>query len=264
MGDYCAAQWATTLEHNGLGSFDALWQQEIGWVEEPNQRRGGWSGVSRCELQLPQGGQVAVYIKRQQNHTYKSLRHPIKGELTFSREFNNIQLYEQLAIPSLEVLYFAQRRVGQDRRAILMTAELVGYRSLDLLVDDWQQHGWPERKVLNRVIYCCADLLGRLNRAHLQHNCLYPKHLFVRLGDGEVDVRVIDLEKTKRKNRVEDAMLRDLDTLNRHSPLWRRSDRLRFLLAYQGETRLNASIKMLWFTLEQRLKTKRIRQQGAS
>ena len=45
MKEYQANDWEQLAHSNGLDSFDAIWTLDIGWFEEPNQRRGGWSGV---------------------------------------------------------------------------------------------------------------------------------------------------------------------------------------------------------------------------
>ncbi len=41
-------------------------------------------------------------------------------------------------------------------------------------------------------------------------------------------------------------MLRDLDTLNRRSPGVKATERLRFLLAYYGERRVDSRVRTTW------------------
>ena len=55
MPDYVANDWEAVARANGLDSFESVWALDIGWFEEPNERRGGWSGVSRPEVELPDG-----------------------------------------------------------------------------------------------------------------------------------------------------------------------------------------------------------------
>jgi hypothetical protein len=45
-------------------------------------------------------------------------------------------------------------------------------------------------------------------------------------------------------------MLRDLDTLNRHSPAWSRTDRLRFLLAYLKRHAVDSKVRKVWQRLQ--------------
>ena len=82
-------QWQEIFSANKLDSFDAIWNLDTEWFEEPNQRRGGWSGVIKVDLDTPEG-KSCVFIKRQENHISKTLLHPIRGILTFEREFENI------------------------------------------------------------------------------------------------------------------------------------------------------------------------------
>lgn len=253
MPDFIAHDWKPLLEANGLGSFEAIWALDIGWFEAPNERRGGWSGVSRCDLDRPQGGSTGVFIKRQQDHVFRSLRHPVRGMLTFEREFANLQRYRSLGIPTLEPVYFAVRTVDGHRRAILITRELSGYISLEQWVESKTTELQERRELVARV----ATVAARLHRNHLQHNCLYPKHVFVGEADGRMDVRIIDLEKTKWRLSRARASLRDLDTLNRHSPHWSRSDRLRFLLAYYRKEGGDARVRRMWRELAARMHNKR-------
>ena len=62
MKDFINERWRPILAHTGLTDFNALWDLEAEWFEEPNHRRGGWSGVARCELDLPEGGQRAILV----------------------------------------------------------------------------------------------------------------------------------------------------------------------------------------------------------
>ncbi len=57
---------------NGESRFDFYWRQQGEWVEEPNQRRGGESGVQR----LNDASGKLLYAKRQVGHIYRSLLHP--------------------------------------------------------------------------------------------------------------------------------------------------------------------------------------------
>ena len=127
----------------------------------------------------------------------------------------------------------------------MITKELAGYRSLREIEQDWQRRGWPSRGERLPLLYAVADLLRRMHACHLQHNCLYPKHVFLRCDLGQWAARVIDLEKTKRPWLRSVAQVRDLSTLSRYSTAWSRSDRLRFFLRYLGQQRLTRGAKHL-------------------
>jgi len=246
MQDYSAKDWEAVARANGLDDFEVLWALDIGWFEEPNERRGGWSGVSRHEVELPDGHHEGVFIKRQQNHTTRSWLHPVRGIQTFRREFLNLMLLQSFGVPTLDVLYFAERKSGADRRAILISRELAGYASLDSCLGYWNRQGYPDRAIWHETLQRIAAAARRMHQYRMQQNSFYPKHIFIGELDGHVDIRLLDFEKAKRRWRSESALLRDLDTLNRHSQGGSMTDRLRFLLAYHEQRRVNARVRKTW------------------
>ena len=245
MKDYFPNPWREILRHNNLDHFDDLWNLQVGWFKPPNKRRGGWSGVSRCELDLPEGGTVGMFLKRQENHITRTVLHPF-GLSTFIREIQNILRFKKAAIPALEPIYFAVRKGKGDLRAILCTEALDDYEPLEEIVARWSREGWPSRKNRQRLMQAVAAVMSRMHDHKIQQNCFYPKHIFVRCSDTAIDVRIIDLEKAKVKLLRRYATFRDLYALNRHAPGWTRTDRLRFLLLYLGRDRLDREAKTLW------------------
>lgn len=231
--------------HNSL-NFDLLWHLYTNWFEEPNIRRGGWSGVIKHPIQIDSEA-VDVFIKRQENYLSKTLFHPFKGEATFYKEYRNIQRLTKKNIPTLNALFFGQR----GTKAILVTTALNDYEPLDiaaLKLDRLQK-----RALLTEV----AKNLKLLHQYHYQHNCLYPKHIFVKYVDGTWRVRFIDLEKLKWQLFKRNAIHRDLITLYRHSDSnWSKKDRLFFFRAYQQEKKLSPRSKKLWRKLQIKNATK--------
>lgn len=258
MRDYVDPAWSAALNSQGLDSFAALWALQAAWFEPPNQRRGGWSGVMRIELDGPDGMPHGLFLKRQENHTRRTLRHPISGEPTFAAEMRNLLALRQAQVPTLEPVYYAQRKVDGKWRAMLVTRELVGFTPLHEWVQRWQESGWyTTRGLRQRVIDHGAPLLRRMHRTGHVHNALHPKHVFLAIDDaGMVQMRLIDLEKMRRQPWVARAALRDLDSLNRRSRGWSRTDRLRFLLRYLGQPRLDAAGRRLWAGLVTRARKK--------
>jgi hypothetical protein len=250
MKDFIDERWRVILAFNGLEGFDALWTLDAAWVEAPNhggRRRGGWSGVARCELCLPDGGRAAIFLKRQENYNARSLLHPLYGAPTLLREFQRIMAYRERAIPTLEPVYFGMRGHGQAQRAILATAELTGFVPLDVYERNWPREGLPPRRERLGVLRAVADLLREMSVHRIWHGCFYPKHVFIRMGaDGSAEARVIDLEKSRWRPFFMCA-LRDLYSLNRYvSPAWSRADRVRFFKRYLDIPRMNACAKCLW------------------
>lgn len=248
MNEFVAEEWKTVLQAQGLDGFEAFWALEADWFEPPNRRRGGWSGVTRIEVSGPDGRPTGLFLKRQENHDRLTLRHPLRGEPTFAAEIRNIHAMQRVQVPSLEPVYYAQRMLAGRWRVILVTRELLGYRPLDAWTADWYAvDRGVSRKTRLQTIAICAQILRRLHRAGFVHNAMHPKHIFLRVDGREgVDARLIDLEKMRRKPFLARRAQRDLDSLNRRSRHWSRTDRLRFLKAYLGMDRLDAAGRATW------------------
>ena len=256
MQEYQASDWKALASNNGLDSFDAIWALDIGWFEEPNQRRGGWSGVSQAEFVLPDGDHAGVFIKRQQDHTARTLAHPLAGVLTFSREFHNLNRLHACGVPTLDILYFAERKLDGKRQSILITRALSGYQSLDVCIKNWQQTGWPDKLAWHQFIDRLAGIARLMHQHRIQHNCFFPKHVFLKDINAQLDIRLLDLEKAKHTFCAEQAMLRDLDSFNRRTLGVTTTDRLRFLLAYYGQQRIDSQVRKTWKKLVRQMRRK--------
>ena len=243
--DYVSSEWRETLKANGLESFERIWPvDEEAWFEPPNHARGGWSGVTRQTLSMPDGGQVGIFVKRQENHVYRSWRRFFRPTATLEREFRNCQRFRELGIPSMEPIYYSERKVDGKLRAILITRELEGYHSLDSA--EYRPIRQIERSERRHLIASLADSIRQMHAHHFQHTCLYPKHLFVKKNpDGTLDARFIDLEKTRWLPFRRWIATRDLDSLQRHAEGWSQTDRLRLFLAYRQEKKLSPASKRL-------------------
>ena len=224
------------LTANGLGGFDELWTLEVAWHEAPNERRGGWSGVSRHVLL----DGTAVFVKRQDNHLCRTIRHPVRGIPTFYREYANILHLRKLRIAAVEALYYGDRNTDDHWRAILVTRALDEFVSLDEWNDRHPEGSSPLRQSVIKVV---AQACARLHHHRLQHSCLYGKHLFIKclpMADGavlgEADVRFIDLEKLRKGVSRKRVGAHDIDQLMRHTPGWSALDRETFLAAYRAQS----------------------------
>lgn len=256
MTEYFEDNSRKMLTENNLDSFEKIWQLKVDWFEEPNIRRGGWSGVVKINLNTPQG-KIGVFIKRQENHVTKSPLHPIKGQPTFEREFKNILRLQKYNIPTLEPVYFSKRNHQGNLQAILVTKELTGYTSLDS--DRLLSYGdlIENKQHKNNLLKAVADTLRTMNQHHFQHNCFYLKHVFVKPTENEWDVRIIDLEKLKRTVFKKNAVFRDLFTLHRHAQGWSKKDHVRLFKYYVEEEKLSDSSKTLWRLIEKKVLSKR-------
>lgn len=223
MSDFIAAADRALLARHGLASYEALWALQLEAVDEPNTERGGWSSVYRLDL-----GEAAFYLKRQSNHLTRNLLHPF-GEPTFAREFRNIQRYQALGIPALQAAFFAERRLPGERRAILLTRALDGWRDLDSLLATWGERPEAQRAGILRA---CAELALRLHGAGQMHGCFYPKHIFLKEEGGAFSAQLIDLEKTRPLLFGVRDRVKDLEPLLRRAAVWSEAEVRQLLMAY--------------------------------
>ena len=197
-------------------TFQRWWDAQGEWVEVPNQRRAGESGVQRVRLR----GQPLLYCKRQVGHLYRSLTHPF-GRPTALRELRALQAFSQAGVRVPQVIYCGARQQAGQWQAMLVTAELEGFVSLE----HWYRDGLADYYgplTHQRMLTAVGVALSRIHRAHWQHGSCYPKHIFLKVhgvGDAAwVEVALLDLEKSRRRLRRHAAARHDLRQLHRHCP----------------------------------------------
>ena len=127
---YCNPDWQSTLEAQQFATFDQIWDYPIDWIDEPNRNRGGWSGVG-CVQVVFHNKPVTLFVKKQLNHTTRTLLNPIQGEPTFATEYHAIRFLQDHGLTAPNVVFFGQRNVKEGQQAILVTEMLAGYQPLD-------------------------------------------------------------------------------------------------------------------------------------
>lgn len=217
------------LETNHLAEFDQLWDLKTEWFEEPNYRRNGWSGVIKYPLVDSNGETSWVFIKRQENHNCKTAAHPIEGVPTFQREYQNIKHLNNNNIPTLTTLYYSERRIKGKNQAILITQSLEGYESFEQFFAGEKNSDLPQR---DEIMALSGQIIRKMHDAHFRHNCLYAKHLFVKVDAEEVDVRLIDLEKLKWLPFLQQVRKNDLSRLIRRGEPMTHNDLQNILSSY--------------------------------
>ena len=236
MSDFLASADLALLERHGLNGFDQLWTLQLDAVDEPNTGRGGWSSVFRLELEGK-----GYYLKRQANYLTHTLHSPF-GEPTFAREFRNISRYQKLQIPALQAVYYGERKVDGQRRAILMTRALDDWSDLDSLLAQWPQLDLPRRQGILRA---CGELARTLHAAGQVHGCFYPKHIFLRERGGNWQAQLIDLEKTRPLLFGQRDRIKDLEPLLRRAAVWSEAD-IRLLLAAYLDQPADSALVQTW------------------
>lgn len=227
-----------------LDGFEPLWHKQIAWFEEPNHRRGGWSGVGQLIL-ASDNGELNVFVKKQQNHGRRTLLHPINGEPTFRREFARLTFLEAQDIKAPKVVFYGERKIDDQACAILATETLLDFEPLDVVTQRWFSTEQKTRQQKRQLLKTVASTVRAFHEAGLVHRALYPKHLFVKNAEIQPEVAFIDLEKARFSWLFLYRAYFDLAALNRHAENWSGSDRLYFFLQYFQVPALNKTLRFL-------------------
>ncbi|WP_210640274.1 lipopolysaccharide kinase InaA family protein [Pseudomonas sp. Tri1] len=224
-----------------LDDFEHFWSQQGEWVEEPNVRRGGESGVQRIK---GKDGKL-LYAKRQTGHIYRSWLHPF-GRPTVLREQDALLALTRLGVRVPQLVFCgAQRDPVHKWRALLVTQALEGFEE----IEHWYAAGGRERHgeaVHDQILLALAENLARMHKGRWQHGCIYIKHVFVRVtGEGEAakaEVALLDFEKCRQRLTARRAASHDMKQLRRHSSF---SDADWKKLVYLYEAAFGSAIKGL-------------------
>jgi serine/threonine protein kinase len=227
-----------------LDGFEPIWHKHIDWFEEPNHRRGGWSGVGQLALSYDDG-ELSVFVKKQQNHGRRSLLHPFEGEPTFRREYKRLVFLEKKQVKAPKVVFYGEQRIEQQACAILATESLLGFEPLDIVTEQWYTVQRKTRQQKRYLLKTVAAALRAFHQTGLVHRALYPKHIFIKNAASQPEVALIDLEKARFNPLFYYRAFFDLAALNRHADYWSKSDRLFFFLQYFQAERLNHVLRFI-------------------
>jgi tRNA A-37 threonylcarbamoyl transferase component Bud32 len=181
------------------------------WVEEPNVRRGGESGVKRI---WTSDGHM-LYRKQQAGHIHRTLLHPL-GYPTAMRERRVLLDCKEIGVRVPELVYADCRKMNGQWQALLITHALDSFSSLEDCYARGDDLRWGEA-LHQQVLQEVGRTLARFNQDRWQHGCLRMKHLFVRVEDQQIEAALIDLEKSRRLLTKGRAARHDIAQLKRHS-----------------------------------------------
>ncbi len=192
-------------------AFDRWLELPGEWVEEPNIRRGGESGVKR----VVSNSGTLLYRKQQVGHIYRPLHHPL-GYPTAMRERQVLEACAALNVRVPKLVYADCRKVAGVWQALLVTEALEGFSSFEECYERGDEQQWGEA-LHRRIMHELGAMLARFNGDRWEHGCLRLKHIFVRVQGEQIEVATLDLEKSRRHFSATRAARHDIQQLKRHS-----------------------------------------------
>jgi len=232
---WVSPKWKEALGKAGLLNIEAVSKRKFEWFEEPNRRRGGWSGVSRIVLNpnATLEDQKAVFLKIQQNHFYRTPTKLFHKKLTFEREYDVLRQLSSVCDSTPEVVLFAKWRSSPDFGATLVTKALDDW----LPLNDWLcgKKGLtaPDEATLLKVLDTIAAASRKIHQAGWIHMGYSAKHLFLMpLSDGSFKSCAIDHEKSRKHILSNYRTIKDCSHFLRHTPKLTDAQKLYYLRTY--------------------------------
>lgn len=181
---------------------DYLLELDLPFFQDPNQRRGGWSGVSLVEC-----GKHKYFVKRQCNHTYREPRRLYRRTPTLRREHRNMLRVRRLGLVTPDIILYGER----GRNAVLVTGALEGYVDLVTWLADSR-----DSQARHRFFQALIAQLQTLHGAGFHHGCLYGSHIMVKAGTIPA-IAFLDLENLRWTPRRAHNASKDIGQLFRHT-----------------------------------------------
>lgn len=213
------------LHSKGFHNFEDFWRLPHHFVDSINYRRGGWSAVSR--LEIAEGAQTRVfYVKRQENQFRYSVQHPL-GALTFIHEVEAIKRNQACSLAAPELSCWGSRKQERGSQGLLVTSAITFTSLADLIAAN------PDWSLMLTVLRHCSGEILKMHRLGIQHGALYPNHIFINTGSGEI--KFIDFERSRKRSRPRFAVRADLTQLVRRLDKIPEIARQALLQAYQKD-----------------------------
>jgi len=184
-----------------LDNFEALWSLPRDWVEPVNIRKGGWSGVVQVTLDG-----VTFYVKRQHGQRRRGRSFPWASRPTYFHEYQTLKYLAALGVPVVQWALYAER--GDD--AVLVTRAASGFVDLKALT------AMGDGPLLTKAACRISETLSLMHRTGWQHGACYPAHILIH--PGTLQIRLIDLERSRHRWLRRSACKADLDQLHRRAP----------------------------------------------
>jgi len=249
-GDHVFAQpgWESLLREHDLFSTSAFHACQQGVVV----RQGTGSEVLRLELN-GRGPARTLFLKKQWIATSAQFRNRIFRGTVFGmtrvrREFENLQRLRDWGLNApAPVAYSEERRFAWLIRSSLLTEGVPNPVGLDLFIRDHLPTLSPgeQRRERGELISRLAEVTRRLHEHRFCHRDFFWRNIV--LAEGRLDrIYILDMPRGYLWQDPLVGRAVDLAALDAPAiPFFRRTDRLRFFLAYLKHKRLTAEDKRL-------------------
>jgi tRNA A-37 threonylcarbamoyl transferase component Bud32 len=245
-----APEWQELLRQRGLLTVDAVYRFHEGTV----LKGGTATELRRVELRDERQTHI-LYIKKYWYPTSKLrwsgfYRGTFFGISKVRREYENLARLREWGLDApAPVAYGEERRNRWLYRSYLVSEGVPSPLPLDLFIRDvLPTMSAPDRRKQQReLIGKLADYTRRLHEHHFVHHDYFWRNILLS-GKSFARFFLIDSHKGRcwKSWAEERGRAKDLATLDSPAPWYfRRSERLRFFLAYRGHTRLTTTDKDL-------------------
>lgn len=246
---WVASEWERALKEADLLDIESVSKREFDWFEEPNRRRGGWSGVTRIVLnpEAAPEDQKAVFLKIQQNHFYRAPSTFFLKRLSFAREFDALQALAPVVSCMPNLLLFAQWEHDGNHGSLIITEALEGLQPFDDWLRKQKAATAQDKEPILKALQSIASAAREIHNAGWAHFGFYPKHAFIRKDEnGEFTTCLIDLEKARQPLLKSQSTAEDVSRFLRHSRELNNEEKVDYLRAYfQTDTFSNAQKRMI-------------------
>ena len=164
-------------------------------------------------------------------------------------EFKNIMAIEQNGFPVMKVAACGEKRsLGLFGESFIMTEEIEGAEPLDNYFKKQFAPPLTREKLLKKrdIINRLGELIRKFHALGFNHRDLYMCHIFVRAGDHEAFLYIIDLQRMQTRKALRGRWLvKDIAHLNYSSQFEgiTDTDRMRFLRSYRAGSHISESGK---------------------
>jgi len=220
---------------------------------EGNARRQG-TAVVQTTLRFWDGSSEQIFFKQ---YIYPAPAWTFVGRRSKARrEFENYAAFQRMDIPCAQALACGELRdkLGRLRRAFILTRAVPEAQTLIEFVQARcpRRTSAASRKLRREIITRLAPMVGRMHRENFFHNDLVWRNILITCSQQDVpELWWIDCPRgrfaslRRRRLQVKDLALLDKEGVRRCS----RAERLAFVKAYLGRSRLDAEVKRLAKTI---------------